>query len=426
MLRLGFIFSGCLVLFSCTGFVSEKENTVEQYYPVPAFAVGDTFVFDNPYVRWQVIAVKGRKVHWNSDSGDLQITDVNPLLPVLAWNSPVHGEGRRLISGQKGELFPIKVGNKASFQTTVSTDRPPYGWEFDWNCDVVARVAVRGPKNKKYDTFQVNCVRQKGDDLTFFYAPAVGHNILMENGSNSGNPAVRRMVAYQRSGREMVGRIMSAATREKAPPPEQKIASASPSLIFTPPSNARPALLPSLVAYANASNGPAGLDRLFPLAVPRPRFKPKTKGASRSRQKTQKITAVLPKREPIIETPISTSAMGQQDTRPMPADMRARTMMPARRGDALTLQNKPRRGWPIAVHLASYSSQASAELGWRQLVGRNPNLLGVLQPDFQKVNIQGRGTFFRVRAKPLPTRNAARKLCRSLKARGAYCSVVRH
>ena len=110
----------------------------------------------------------------------------------------------------------------------------------------------------------------------------------------------------------------------------------------------------------------------------------------------------------------------------MPADMRARTMMPARRGDALTLQNKPRRGWPIAVHLASYSSQASAELGWRQLVGRNPNLLGVLQPDFQKVNIQGRGTFFRVRAKPLPTRNAARKLCWSLKARGAYCSVVRH
>ena len=84
MLRLGFIFSGCLVLFSCTGFVSEKENTVEQYYPVPAFAVGDTFVFDNPYVRWQVIGVKGRKVHWNSDSGDLQITDVNPLLPVLA------------------------------------------------------------------------------------------------------------------------------------------------------------------------------------------------------------------------------------------------------------------------------------------------------------------------------------------------------
>ena len=88
------------------------------------------------------------------------------------------------------------------------------------------------------------------------------------------------------------------------------------------------------------------------------------------------------------------------------------------------LQRKQRSGWPIAVHLASYSSQANAERGWRQLVSRNPDLLGALQPDFQKVKVQGRGTFFRLRAQPLPTRNAATELCRTHKARGAYCRVA--
>ena len=103
-------------------------------------------------MRWQVVAVKDNKIHWNSDGGDRQITYSNPVLPVLAWESPVNGKGRRLISGQIGRLFPMKVGNRASFRAAVSTDRPPFDWVFNWKCDVLARVPVKGPNNKKYDT----------------------------------------------------------------------------------------------------------------------------------------------------------------------------------------------------------------------------------------------------------------------------------
>ncbi|HAT35154.1 MAG TPA: hypothetical protein DCS82_05520 [Rhodospirillaceae bacterium] len=46
-----------------------------------------------------------------------------------------------------------------------------------------------------------------------------------------------------------------------------------------------------------------------------------------------------------------------------------------------------------------------------------------MKPDFQKVNVDGRGIFYRLRAQPLPSRDAASALCRTLKARGTYCRV---
>ena len=392
MLRLGIILFFCLVLSSCLGWISGEKNTTKQYYPEPSFSVGDTFVFDNPYVRWQVVAVKDNKIHWNSDGGDRQITYSNPVLPVLAWESPVNGKGRRLISGQIGRLFPMKVGNRASFRAAVSTDRPPFDWVFNWKCDVLARVPVKGPNNKKYDTFKTRCTREKGDALTFFYAPAVGHYIVMEASSNIGKPIIRRMVAYQRSGREMVGRIMTAATRGKAPALEQKITRISPPKNFSASPDVRRSLRLSAVEPATASNGPAVIGHDFALAAPRPRFKP---------------------------------AAAEHDIRPITANARVPSRVSAREGDnTLTLQDKRRRRWPVAVHLASYSSQANAKRGWKQLLSRNADLLGALLPDFKKVNIQGRGTFFRLRGKPLPSRNAASELCRNLRVRGIYCRVM--
>ncbi|MBE88657.1 MAG: hypothetical protein CMM76_04360 [Rhodospirillaceae bacterium] len=425
MLRLGIILFFCLVLSSCIGWISGEKNSAKQYYPEPEFSVGDTFVFDNPYVRWQVVAVKDKKVHWVSDDGDLQITYVNPVLPVLVWKSPVNGKGRRLISGQIGRLFPMKVGNRASFRATVSTDRPPFDWVFNWSCDVLARVPVKGPKNKKYDTFKIKCTREKGDAFTFFYAPTVGHYIVMEASSNLGKPIIRRMVAYQRSGREMVGRIMTAASRGKAPALEQKIASSSPPKNFSALSDVRRSPHQSLVEPATASNGPAVIGHDFVLAAPPPRYKPVAPREQQSRLNTQPGAAIAAKRAPIKATAVSIPAAAEHDIRPITPNARVPTHVSARGGDnASALQDKLRRRWPISVHLASYSSQANAKRGWKQLLSRNADLLGALQPDLKKVNIQGRGTFFRLRGKPLPSRSAASELCRNLKVRGTYCRVI--
>ncbi len=425
MLRLGIILFFCLVLSSCLGWISGEKNTTKQYYPEPSFSVGDTFVFDNPYVRWQVVAVKDNKIHWNSDGGDRQITYSNPVLPVLAWESPVNGKGRRLISGQIGRLFPMKVGNRASFRAAVSTDRPPFDWVFNWKCDVLARVPVKGPNNKKYDTFKIKCTREKGDALTFFYAPAVGHYIVMEASSNIGKPIIRRMVAYQRSGREMVGRIMTAATRGKAPALEQKITRISPPKNFSASPDVRRSFRLSAVEPATASNGPAVIGHDFALAAPRPRFKPVAPREQQSRLNTHASSAIPKKRVPIKATAVSIPAAAEHDIRPITANARVPSRVSAREGDNTpTLQDKRRRRWPVAVHLASYSSQANAKRGWKQLLSRNADLLGALLPDFKKFNIQGRGTFFRLRGKPLPSRNAASELCRNLRVRGIYCRVM--
>ncbi|GAB6052657.1 hypothetical protein JCM17960_14770 [Magnetospira thiophila] len=75
-----------------------------------------------------------------------------------------------------------------------------------------------------------------------------------------------------------------------------------------------------------------------------------------------------------------------------------------------------------AVHIASYRSEASARKGWEQIRKANSALLGGLQPEITKVNLgQGKGIYYRLKAGPLPSKNASSDLCRKLKARRQYC-----
>ena len=238
----------------------------------------------------------------------------------------------------------------------------------------------------------------------------------MENSTKGEAPVIRRMVAYQRAGREKVGQIMTAATRGKAPPPEQKIATAPPSAGFSPPMRvqANPGAI-RVSATGNNESAGAGLP-------PRPRFKPDLQRAG-----IQPRTPQSAQVRPVQRMPVTTSIGpgGQPDVRTVPVNIKlpstGRITPPGEYGTTRKENKNP--GWPIAVHLASYSSRKNAERGWRQLVSRNSDLLGALRPDFQKVKVEGRGTFYRLRAQPLPTRNAASELCRTLKARGAYCRV---
>jgi hypothetical protein len=423
--RAGIFIAVCLLLAGCSSSPSDDmERMADRLYPTPAYMVGDTFIFDNPYVRWQVTAIKDGKIHWASDGGDKQVTDQNPLLPVLLWDSPVHGKGRRLISAREGSLFPMEVGKKLRFRTTVSMDKPPYGWEFDWDCSVVDQVAVRGPAHREYQTFKVKCMRQNGDALTFFYAPKVGHYIVMENEMGGGKRMVRRMLAYQRTGRRLVGDVMNAMVPGRAPAPDQQLAKAPPTSIQPrqPPTRLAPNAPPSPEPAANpaayqarggqpaAAQTPASRVASGP---PRPGFKP---------ERTQVATAPQKPRAARI-TPVSSAA----DTRsaPAPVHIKASANTRYRPPPVSALQGGGGRAgnWPISVHLASYRSRVNAVRGWRQLVNRNQDVLGALKPDIQLVNTGARGTFYRLKAQPLPSHNAATELCRTLKSRGAYCQV---
>jgi cell division septation protein DedD len=76
------------------------------------------------------------------------------------------------------------------------------------------------------------------------------------------------------------------------------------------------------------------------------------------------------------------------------------------------------------VQLASLQDPEAAQQEWKRLQGLHPELLGNLAMQTQKVEIEGRGTFYRIQAGPLPSRETADDLCALLKGRDQPCIVV--
>lgn len=75
-----------------------------------------------------------------------------------------------------------------------------------------------------------------------------------------------------------------------------------------------------------------------------------------------------------------------------------------------------------AVHLASYRSRQQAERGWQQIQKAHQAILGKLQSDIVEVNLgAGKGTYYRLKAGPLASKDAAADICRQLKQRRQYC-----
>lgn len=77
------------------------------------------------------------------------------------------------------------------------------------------------------------------------------------------------------------------------------------------------------------------------------------------------------------------------------------------------------------VQLASFRERAAADQGWRQFKAKAPALLDVLAPRVVAVDLgDDRGTYFRLQAGPLDSREAADALCAALEARKLDCLVV--
>ncbi len=77
-----------------------------------------------------------------------------------------------------------------------------------------------------------------------------------------------------------------------------------------------------------------------------------------------------------------------------------------------------------AVHLASYRSAKQAESGWVQIKRAHGNILGSLDHEVSRVTLGSKGTYFRLKAGPLPSVDEAKSLCRQLKQRRQYCDTT--
>lgn len=76
------------------------------------------------------------------------------------------------------------------------------------------------------------------------------------------------------------------------------------------------------------------------------------------------------------------------------------------------------------VQLSAQTSQADAEATFAGLQRRYPAVLGDLEANIQRADLD-KGTFFRVRVGPWAERSQAVEVCESLKAAGADCYVTR-
>jgi cell division septation protein DedD len=79
----------------------------------------------------------------------------------------------------------------------------------------------------------------------------------------------------------------------------------------------------------------------------------------------------------------------------------------------------------LAIQLVALRSEAAAKRAWKQLQGKYPGLLDDQRLSLQSVDIDGKGTFWRVRTGPFPNRATAEDMCAQLKAKGQDCLVVK-
>jgi cell division septation protein DedD len=80
----------------------------------------------------------------------------------------------------------------------------------------------------------------------------------------------------------------------------------------------------------------------------------------------------------------------------------------------------------VVLHLSSLRSEAAAKREWSDLQHSFPHPLGGMAAEFHRTELGEKGTFYRVLAGPLPSRDKAREVCAELKAKDAkqYCRIL--
>ncbi len=191
------------------------------------YSVGDRFTFDNPILTWSVVSVEGENVFWRSDKGDEQVTGHDPLLPALQWKNPDKGGGTRALTDLKGSLFPLKPGNRMTFTSNVESwgsdaGEKPRSWQYGWSCNIAGEERIEVQAGS-FDTFKILCGRIKSDELIFYYAPDIGHYVVMRIDDPENNSTVtRNLVSFSRialGGSPLPESVAIMPPAEPAPPP---------------------------------------------------------------------------------------------------------------------------------------------------------------------------------------------------------------
>ena len=117
-----------------------------------------------------------------------------------------------------------------------------------------------------------------------------------------------------------------------------------------------------------------------------------------------------PAPEPAPETATAQNS-GETEPEPAPAPQQPEQLSDAPAGS-------------FVMQLASVRSEETARSEWQRMQGANEQLLGDMPLFIQRVELEGRGTYYRIQTGPFPSRSTAQDLCAQLKAAGQDCLVT--
>jgi hypothetical protein len=81
-------------------------------------------------------------------------------------------------------------------------------------------------------------------------------------------------------------------------------------------------------------------------------------------------------------------------------------------------------GGPIAIQLGSFPTDALAAASWSKIKSGNVAVLGDYSPKFQRAEVEGKGTWYRLQVTGFADKAAAQDVCNKLKANGQACIIT--
>lgn len=365
---------------------------------IPAYATGDTFVFDQDgaITQERVVAVSPDRVTWTDDESDSSVIwtrDPYIVTPPLNWSAhPELGRGRQAIIGSPEQLFPLREGNRVAYVVRGSSETLPEGWQDEHSCEVMGQETVQ-VKAGTYTTFKITCQRRDYTD-TMYYSPVV-QNVVLRERSFAGRNSRKELVSVNLSNDRTANLAASTPIAPNASAPTPVVTADQtgvPLPMATGAGASAGTMAPGMAAPGMADTMPASpierrLDRLE-VAV----------------ERLEKAAGLAP-----------LGAAG-------PGTMEPGSTMPKAMASSGT-EASPMADGPWAVHLASYRASSRAQAGWNTLKAKFPQLdkLSMLTSEFDPGN--GRGTYVRLMARGFPTKAEATAFCGPLKSAGQFCEA---
>ncbi len=197
-----------LALSGCSTFIDRSPGTTQNsslalpLAPMPSYRVGDSFTYSDGQTE-TVMALRGDKITWRTNFGVVRAGTRNFFIPFKTWqNSQRRSEAET--TAPAGMLWPLKVGNKGSFELwqTVEDNDGSNSRQYNqkWVCVVKGTEKITVTAGT-YDTYKVSCYRYEPisgfwqQTRAYNYAPSLGHYVLREDTYTSRPSKIRELVS---------------------------------------------------------------------------------------------------------------------------------------------------------------------------------------------------------------------------------------